>query len=183
MKHFSQKIYSLLLVACSLLLLNSCIHDSCLDLNCQNGATCSDDLCQCPPGYEGHECQYRANSRFVGLYVGHSKCEGFPQYNDTVEIFNKCNPDQIVLVTGLGNTAIGEISGICRTPEISFPSYEDDNVIVNPYVRVDANQLQVTVISINKRDNMRYMCEFEGRRVPGTDTLAKYADPRYESCF
>jgi len=182
MKLFSHKIVGVVMATFSVLFMNSCIDNACDRLQCQNGSTCIDDECQCAPGYEGHECQYYSNSKFVGMYVGHSKCEGFPQKADTIEIFNKCNPDQIILVSGIGNTSILDIPGICRTPEATFASYEDENVIVNPYIRVDANQIQLTVISINKRDGMRYMCEFEGRRVPGTESSGWYSNPRYETC-
>lgn len=182
MNSISHKLLGILLTMFSLFFMNSCVDSACTRLQCQNGASCIDDMCHCPPGYEGHECQIYSNSKFVGLYVGHSKCEGFPQKVDTVEIFNMCNPNKIILATGIGNTSILDIPGTCKTPEATFQSYEDENVIVNPYVRVDANQLQLTVVSINKRDGMRFVCEFEGRRVPNTDVSGWYSNPRFENC-
>ncbi|MBX9449837.1 MAG: hypothetical protein KL787_09010 [Taibaiella sp.] len=157
--------------------LSSCIHDSCVDLVCQQGAPCIDDHCQCPVGYEGAECEIMSNERFRGLWVGTSKCEGFPQTVDTVEFFTYCNPDRVIMRTGMGNLYARRFHGTCGTPEMSFQSYEDADVKIDPYVRVDNNQMQVTIVSVNKRDELRYICEFEGRRVLGTDTVEAYVTP------
>ena len=54
----------------ALLLSSSCEQDPCLDLDCKQGASCSEGFCQCPVGYEGAECDITSASRFVGRYVG-----------------------------------------------------------------------------------------------------------------
>lgn len=164
--------------AAGMLILNSCIHDSCVDLNCQNGGSCIDDVCQCPDGYEGPECTIMSNERFRGMWVGMSKCEGFPQRKDTVEFVTWCNPDQLQLHTGMGNLRTNLFVGTARTPEMVFESYEDTSVVITPYVRVDANQMQITIVSVNKRDGLRYVCEFEGRRIEGTQLVEGYITPK-----
>lgn len=161
-----------------ILSLNSCIHSSCIDLNCQNGAACIDDHCQCPVGYEGAECTIMSNERFRGMWVGQNKCDGFPMKKDTVEFVTWCNPDKLQLHTGMGNLRTNVFIGTARTPEMVFENYEDTAVVISPYVRVDANQMQLTIVSVNKRDGLRYVCEFEGRRVEGTQYDEGYSTPK-----
>jgi hypothetical protein len=40
-----------------MLLLITCKVDKCKTINCQNGSSCVDSFCNCPPGYTGAECQ------------------------------------------------------------------------------------------------------------------------------
>lgn len=177
------KLFIGLFTICSLFFLQSCRNDSCLDLNCQNGGTCVDDHCKCPDGYEGPECKIYSNQRFIGMWVGTSKCNNgdvpFPLTTDTVEIFTQCNPNQIKMIAGLGATSMRSMIGTAKTPEAEFISYDDGSIHVNPYVRVDDNQIMITTISISTFEDttMRYICDFEGRRVPGTDTAALYNLP------
>lgn len=171
----------------ALVSLQSCQHDSCVDLNCQNGGTCVDDHCKCPTGFEGPECRTFSNQKFIGMWVGTSKCNdgttSFPLTIDTVEIFTECNPNQIRMIAGLGATSMRTMIGTAATPEAEFMSHDDGTIHVNPYVRVDDNQLMVTLVSINKLHDLRYICDFEGRRVEGTDTLATYTTPMGAGCL
>lgn len=161
---------------------NSCVHDSCLDLNCRQGASCIDDHCQCPPGYEGTECETLSKARFLGMWVGTSKCEGFPQSKDTVEFMTYCNPNRLIIKAGIGNLSTNTFLGTAGAPEMTFEVYEDDYVTIEPYVRVDANYMQLTFRSKSKMTNLRYVCEFEGRRVAGTAEDPGYNGPKGEDC-
>lgn len=155
-----------------MLAFNSCRHDSCIDLNCRNGGSCVDDVCQCPTGYEGAECTIQSKSRFIGMWVGTSKCGKYQPEKDTVEFMTWCNPDRLVIKTGIGNLSNNTFIGRAGTPEMVFEEYEDDNVIISPYVKVDANFMQLSFVSVYKSDpTLRYICDFEGRRVAGTDTM------------
>lgn len=173
-----KKIIQGILAATLIFSMGSCIHDSCVDLNCRQGASCIDDHCQCPTGYEGVECEILSKERFVGTWVGTSKCDGYPQETDSVEIFTWCNPNKVLMKIGMGNFSTNTFVGTASTPELVFESYEDTDVIISPYIRVDANQMQITVVSVNKVSKLRYVCEFEGRRIPGSNELAGYNDEK-----
>ena len=62
-----------LLLLMSITFFQSC--DPCNGVNCQNGGTCVNGNCQCPPGYEGVHCELLSpcnstNSQFKQLYAG-----------------------------------------------------------------------------------------------------------------
>jgi hypothetical protein len=50
----------------------SCERNRCYTrgIDCQNGGTCFDGLCQCPSGFDGDSCQYAANKKFVSRFGG-----------------------------------------------------------------------------------------------------------------
>lgn len=162
---------SLLITVCSffaiagMVLLNSCVQDPCTDLTCRNGGTCSEGYCQCPTGFEGAECDITAASRFVGKWAGSVRCNNFPLEIDTVTVILKDEPNKIALRIGAGNTAAISFEGIANTPETHFPTYEDDEVIVNAYIRVEGGYLQLYLQSINKQFTDRQNCYFSGLRI------------------
>lgn len=170
-----QHIFSAFIAIIGMAILSSCQHDSCVDLNCElHGGSCIDDVCVCPPGYEGAECEIPSYTRFVGMWVGTSKCDFYPQKVDTVEVYLVDTPNTIKIMTGMGSSSIRAMYASAETPEAEFATFADGDVIVRPYMRVDANQTQIVLESINQRDGLRTVCEFEGRRVAGTDTMAEY---------
>lgn len=148
-----------------MVLLNSCVQDPCTELSCRNGGVCSDGFCQCPTGYEGAECDITAASRFVGKWAGAVRCNNFPLEIDTVSIMLKEAPNKIALHIGAGNTAAISFEGIASTPETHFTTYDDGEVEVNAYIRVEGNYLQVYLQSINKQFNQRQNCYFSGIRL------------------
>lgn len=46
----------------SMMLYTACTKDRCRDINCLNGGTCNDGLCECPPGWAGPNCEIDACS-------------------------------------------------------------------------------------------------------------------------
>ncbi len=148
-----------------MVLFNSCVKDPCSELSCRNGGSCSDGYCQCPTGYEGSECEITSASRFVGKWAGSTRCNNFPIQADTVTVDLKLAPDLIRLRLGAGNTALLGFTGFARTPETHFNTYEDDQVQVNAYVRVDGNLMQLYIQTLNKAINTRQNCYFSGIRI------------------
>lgn len=53
----------------------SCSTDKCAETNCQNYGTCVEGKCECGDGYEGDNCETRANTRFEGAYSGAENCD------------------------------------------------------------------------------------------------------------
>lgn len=177
MKNKFSNIFIAVIAIFSVGFLASCRSNSCIDLNCQQSAPCIDDHCQCPTGYEGPECTITSNSRFIGLWTGKSKCGNGPYLDDTVRVFVEKNPNIIKVISGIGNTSALRIIGTAGTPEATFLDFNDGDVWVNPYLRVDGNQMKMTIVTVDMRDSLRSVCEFEGRRIPGTDTMAAFTNP------
>lgn len=70
----------------SSVLYTSCVKDSCERLHCKNGAVCNDEICQCPTGYEGTECEHYFSERYVGFYDGHTKCNDMAPSIDSAKV-------------------------------------------------------------------------------------------------
>ena len=148
----------------ALVLSSSCEQDPCLDLDCKQGASCSEGFCQCPVGYEGSECEITAASRFVGKYVGISQCNQDPQKTDTATIVLDKDPNKVILRIGMGRTSVISYGGIASTPEIQFEEINDGAVAVHPAATVDGNQLTVSV-ETRVANNQRSMCKFVGVKI------------------
>jgi hypothetical protein len=143
----------------------SCEQDPCVDLNCQQGASCSEGYCRCPEGYEGAECEYTAASRFVGTYVGISQCNRDPQKVDTARIILLGEPDSVNLKIGMGRTSIVNYVAKARTPELFFhESYPAEGVAVIPSATVDGNQLTV-YLETRISNGQRSICKFVGNKL------------------
>jgi hypothetical protein len=64
---------SIALLLCCLTLFSNCT-DKCGSTTCNNGGTCSNNVCICPTGFSGNGCQTAWSDKFTGVY----KCT---QYN------------------------------------------------------------------------------------------------------
>lgn len=51
----------------SVLYISSC-KDKCGSTTCQNGGTCSNNVCICPSGYSGNNCGTGWSTRYLGTY-------------------------------------------------------------------------------------------------------------------
>ncbi|WP_118974417.1 calcium-binding EGF-like domain-containing protein [Taibaiella koreensis] len=149
----------------SMVLFNSCVKDPCSDLACKNGGSCSDGYCQCPTGFEGAECEIKTASRFIGKWAGSTRCNNFPIISDTVDVSLVSEPDQVLLKLGAGNTALLGYKGTAETPETRFYTYNDDDVEINAYMRVDGGLLQLYMQTLNKKVSTRQNCYFSGLRI------------------
>lgn len=72
-------------------LYTACEKDSCTQLTCQNGGTCTSGFCNCPSGYEGAECETKSIDRYLGTYYGVTTCDTEPGIIDTVVVFQGSN--------------------------------------------------------------------------------------------
>lgn len=149
----------------STVLFSSCEQDPCVDLNCQNGGSCSDGFCQCPEGYEGAECEIKTASKFVGKYSGSLRCDQFPIDFNRIEIVLAEDPNIITLMMGAGNTSILDMTGKAETPETHIETYvEELEATIHAYIRVDADIIAVYLESISKNTTHRQICRFNGLR-------------------
>lgn len=137
-----------------------------MDLNCKNGAACSDGLCQCPTGWEGAECDIPASSRFIGEWEGSLRCDNFPVQQDVkMSITLVQSPNLIELHLPFGNTSVIKFDGIAQTPETHIVTHVDSDVTIHAYVTVDADLIYVYLETIDKRITLRQICRFTGHRV------------------
>ncbi len=79
----------------STVLYTSCQQDSCLDLQCKNGGSCAEGFCRCTTGFEGTQCDVRANTKFLGFYQGYSRCSNEPAFIDSVVINAEKQPNRV----------------------------------------------------------------------------------------
>jgi hypothetical protein len=70
----------------STILYSSCVKDSCERLHCKNGAVCNDEICQCPTGFEGTECEHYFSERYIGTYDGNTKCNEMAPNIDSAKV-------------------------------------------------------------------------------------------------
>lgn len=150
----------------STVLFTSCVQDPCNELNCQNGASCSDGHCICPEGYEGAECDLLTTSKFVGKYEGTLRCDQFPMEFDNIEIRLEQEPNVIRLVMGAGNTSILDMVGKAQTPETHIQTYvEELEATIHAYIRVNGDIIDVYLESISLNTSNRQICKFHGLKI------------------
>ncbi|MEZ5017231.1 MAG: calcium-binding EGF-like domain-containing protein [Flavipsychrobacter sp.] len=80
----------------------SCNKDACKDVVCQNGGICLNGSCSCATGYEGTNCETKANAKYVGTYSVTETCGGTTSNPYIVTITAGTGPSD-VLVSNLGN--------------------------------------------------------------------------------
>lgn len=126
------------------LVYTSCEKDSCLDLKCLNGGTCTDGYCRCPSGYEGPTCNERIVDKFLGTYVGDTKCVSdtteFPAIIDTVRVFLK---DSVTLRLVQSSHITDTFEGISEVEEVDLGV--TSHVITIPMDSADNYRRKVTV--------------------------------------
>jgi hypothetical protein len=81
----------------STVLFTACEQDSCLDLKCINGGTCADGYCRCVQGFEGPQCEIKANTKFLGKYYGSTECNAWAPIVDSAVVFEVKSPNRIGL--------------------------------------------------------------------------------------
>lgn len=150
----------------STVLFSSCEQDPCLDLNCQNGGSCSNGFCECPVGWEGAECDIPASSRFLGTFVGTMRCDQFPMRVDTAVITLAESPNMITLYLYTGNTSVIGMTGEARTPETHIETYiEPLEATIHAYIRVDGNIMAIYLETISRNTTHRQICRFNALKV------------------
>lgn len=56
------------------LLLSNCTASRCDLVDCQNGGVCEEGFCICETGFYGDNCDLAWITKFIGTYIGESKC-------------------------------------------------------------------------------------------------------------
>jgi len=95
---------------------------SCNNVICLNGGTCSDGQCNCPVGYEGLKCETRWSDKFIGNYLAQDECfvgTTSPYY--TVSISSEVDYANKIRIYNLGtNCTAQNISAIINPEKTSF---------------------------------------------------------------
>lgn len=110
----------------STVLFTACEEDSCLKLTCKNGGSCADGYCRCPSGFEGSECETKSATKFLGRFVGTTKCDNFPTLVDTMDIFMKAEPSLVGMVRrgNVTDTIYGNANGMfVNVAEVALGNY------------------------------------------------------------
>lgn len=132
----------------STVLYTSCQDDSCLTLHCKNGGSCADGYCRCATGYEGTECEIRANAKFLGFYRGQSRCGNSPVFIDSAIV-----SDEVVA----NRVKIYKFS----TNKEYFGTVKDNSVLID-----DASS-QGRIMTVTVENNKLTFYE----QLPASDTL------------
>lgn len=141
----------------------SCEQDSCLDLKCKNGGSCAEGFCRCPTGFEGAECEIKTADRFVGLFIGHRTCSGYPPVADTVEIFMAEEPIYVkyVLFSRKYDTLSATVEGThLAFDEISDGVYRRD--VSADYLNNQIKVFDDEIFDVNT--GYRLSCNFIGSK-------------------
>lgn len=93
-----------LLLSC-LMLNSACKKDPCKDVLCQNGGACVEGDCECPPDFEGKNCEYLSVAAYLGTYTtSYSGCfTASPMH--TVSVSAISNEPEMMIFSGLGDYA------------------------------------------------------------------------------
>ena len=88
MKFWKISLFTGLIIAAlaTVVFYSSCQQDSCNNVNCLNGGSCGNGICNCPTGYEDPQCQTLSITRYLGTYPGTTKCNTAQQIIDTAFI-------------------------------------------------------------------------------------------------
>ncbi len=109
----------------SSVLYTACEKDACTDLQCKNGGSCADGYCRCPSGYEGASCETRIVDRFIGSYIGTTRCNELPPLTDTLDVFFSQAPTTVGMVYRSKPT--DTTYGTCSDKQIVVPAKEGNN--------------------------------------------------------
>ncbi|HLO69463.1 MAG TPA: calcium-binding EGF-like domain-containing protein [Flavipsychrobacter sp.] len=145
----------------STILYTSCNDDSCKKLNCRNGGTCADDLCKCPSGYEGSQCENKIADRYIGVYYGITKVNEEPPFLDTARILLDKYPSSVsfVRVKRLDDTIRGTINPN-NVIILSDSKYGGRNITIS----VDNATNKLTFQSVEKENSLIRSYNFTGTK-------------------
>ncbi len=146
----------------STVLYTSCNDDSCKKLNCRNGGTCADNLCKCPSGYEGTQCENKIADRYIGVYYGITKVNEEPPFLDTARILLDKYPASVsfVRVKRLDDTIRGTINPN-NVILVSDAKYGGRNITIT----VDNATNKLTFQSVEKENSLIRSYNFTGTKL------------------
>lgn len=127
MKSIISIVFSVLLAAGGILSVSSC-KNKCGSTTCQNGGTCTNNVCSCPTGYTGSSCENAANALVIGTY-------------DCTR--SNCNP-AVAGSTAPWKSAITAIAG--NGYQVNISNFDNANTTVQAVVD-SANNITITPVS------------------------------------
>jgi hypothetical protein len=161
----------------TLIAYTACEKDACSNLSCKNGGSCAAGTCNCPIGYQGHTCEVKMSSLFVGAYAGVTQCsqgngitEGAAVI-DTVWVFaggpNGVNSLGVIQLTnGKNDTLYGTAFYNQSIYGISIPKDTMTNISKTFTVTLQSNsKLTVNSYEVNDTtagDTIIENCNFNG---------------------
>lgn len=97
----------------SLLLVAGCKKDPCKDVECLNGASCTDGSCVCTSGYEGSNCGTESRAKFLSVYNVTESCPtGNFSYQSTISTSSAATNRVIISnFGGWGVSVYANVSG------------------------------------------------------------------------
>ena len=157
-------------------LYTSCEKDGCLELKCLNGGACTDGFCRCPTGYEGPTCGERVVDKFLGRYIGDTRCvqdtTEFPHFIDTVDIYLRDSATLAIVQrsqvqdTFYGTTVTTDVDLGVAIRHIIVPDDSSTlNAVTKVTVELDEGKKRLTVYVQNTTDitnNVKTDCKFLG---------------------
>lgn len=148
----------------STVLYTACEKDSCTDLTCKNGGSCADGYCRCPTGFEGSECETKTVDRFIGEYVGITRCDNLPGLVDTLDVILHSMPNSVGLVKRSNVT--DTILGIANGNTITVQDNIGDNTARYISVVLDGTR-KITLYDqkvTNAAQQQKSVCTFVGQK-------------------
>jgi hypothetical protein len=148
----------------STVLYTACTKDSCSDLQCQNGGSCTAGFCHCQTGYEGAECETRSVDRYLGTYYGIITCDSIPGELDTVNVLlgNNLTTVGIVDHKNVTDTIYGTIVATPNNYSISIPTQSSGTYKRAETITLVDSTLTTSVTTVN--GNVSSTCTFKGTR-------------------
>ena len=118
------------LVAVAFLFLTStsCRQDKCKGTNCANGGICIDGVCNCPVGYQGHNCDTLTKQHFIGTWSVSEKGTISPQFAYTLFI-NSDTPANGVMITNMYNYFV-QVRGTVKGDTLFIPNQEKQGKVL-----------------------------------------------------
>ena len=108
----------------SLFLVAGCKKDPCKDVDCLNGATCTDGTCICTTGYEGGDCGTESRAKFLSVYNVTESCpSGNFSYQSTIST-SSAGADRVI-VSNFGGYGVS-VSGTVSGSSLSIPNQQVD---------------------------------------------------------
>jgi hypothetical protein len=138
----------------------SCEKDACTELICRNGGSCSEGFCRCKTGFEGTECELKVTDRFIGTYIGYSRCNADPLLVDTVDVYVHAEPN---LVTLHRRSDQSDFRGTATGNSVVIDDFVNGTFRRQMAVVLDVKELDV-VIEDYLDGQRKNICEFVGKK-------------------
>jgi len=116
----------------AIFVISSCEKNVCDNVTCFNGGSCNVGTCKCPVGWEGPQCSYKSVDRFIGGYVGLTKCDMGAYVIDSAWIVGDAKNINFVYITQKSKPNVelhGYVTSTDATYSIIVPSDSSINFL------------------------------------------------------